>query len=159
MCITKSSILKSLTKSLGTAYIDYFKSATKETNPNAAKVWSRVNYNKQVLPNESEIKKALLDNKNVYFGPEVNTIVNFNSVPCKVSTESNYYFEVSLGWALQKHSPYRSLFNFHLTKIKESGQMSRLTTKYISRYLHFIGMYSRIFTVITNIVSSNIICM
>ena len=97
-------------------------------------MWSRVNYEKQVLPNESEIKKALLDNKNVYFGPEVNTIVNFNSVPCKVSTESNYYFEVSLGWALQKHSPYRSLINFHLTKIKESGQMSRLTTKYISRY-------------------------
>ena len=122
--------------SLGTAYIDYFKSATKDTNPDAAIVWERTkeNMDKQILFSESDIQEALLDNsKNVYFGAEINTLVNFDSVPCNVSTKSGDYFEASAGWALQKESPYRLLINFHLTKIKESGQMSRLTSKYISR--------------------------
>ena len=89
---------------------------------------------KQILTYESEIQEALLDDsKNVYFGAEINTLVNFDSVPCNVSTKSGDYFEASAGWALQKESPYRLLINFHLTKIKESGQMSRLTSKYISR--------------------------
>jgi hypothetical protein len=121
---------------LGTAYIDYFKSATKDTNPDVAIIWERTkeNMDKQILQTESEIQEALLDDsKNVYFGAEINTLVNFDSVPCNVSTKSGDYFEASAGWALQKESPYRHLINFHLTKIKESGQMSRLTSKYISR--------------------------
>ena len=71
----------------------------------------------------------------MYFGPEINTVVGLASVPCNVTTKSTSYFEVSIAWALQKNSPIKPLINFHLTKIKESGQMSRFQTKYISRYL------------------------
>ena len=119
----------------GTSYIEYFKSATRDTNPDAAKIWERTkdNYDQQIIQTKAKIEEALLDGKNVYFGSEINTAVNFDSVPCNVSSKSDDFFEVSLAWALQKESQYRHLINFHLTKIKESGQMSRLTSKYVSR--------------------------
>ena len=101
--------------SLGTAYIDYFKSATKDTNPDAAIVWERTkeNMDKQILFSEADIQKALLyDSKNVYFGSEINTVVNFDSVPCNVSSKSDDFFEVSLAWALQKESQYKKLREF-----------------------------------------------
>ena len=120
----------------GTSYIEYFKGATWATNPDAVKIWERTkeNSDKQIIQGKTKIEEALLDDgKNVFFGSEINTVVNFDSVPCNVSSKSDDFFEVSLAWALQKESQYRHLFNFHLTKIKESGQMSRLTSKYVSR--------------------------
>ena len=107
-----------------------------DTNPDAVKIWERTkeNSDKQIIQGKAKIEEALLDDgKNVFFGSEINTVVNFDSVPCNVSSKSDDFFEVSLAWALQKESQYRHLFNFHLTKIKESGQMSRLTSKYVSR--------------------------
>ena len=58
-------------------------------------------------------------------------MVNYASVPCNVSTESVSYFRVSIAWALQKDSPLRPLFNFYLTKAKESGEINRLMTRYV----------------------------
>ena len=107
-----------------------------DTNPDAVKIWERTkdNSDQQIIQGKAKIEEALLDDgKNVFFGSEINTVVNFDSVPCNVSSESDDFFEVSLAWALQKESQYKQLFNFHLTKIKESGQMSRLTSKYVSR--------------------------
>ena len=79
-------------------------------------------------------EEALLENDiYVYFAPTINTMINFDSVPCTISTESSSYFDASIAWALQKNSPYKSLFNLFLTKIKENGQLQRLETKYISK--------------------------
>ena len=75
----------------------------------------------------------LENNHYVYFGPTVNTMINFDSVPCNVSTESSAYFEAQVAWALQKDSPYRQLFNYYLTKLKENGQLQKLEVKYISK--------------------------
>ena len=75
----------------------------------------------------------LENNHYVYFGPTVNIMTNFDSVPCNVSTESSAYFEASIAWALQKESPYKQLFNFYLTKLKENGELQKLEVKYISK--------------------------
>ena len=69
----------------------------------------------------------------MYFGPYVSTLVTFPSVPCNVTSDSPDYFTVSIGWAFQKHSPFLQLFNYHLTKAKETGSVQRILNKYISR--------------------------
>jgi ABC-type amino acid transport substrate-binding protein len=64
-------------------------------------------------------------------------MINFDSVPCTISTESSSYFDASIAWALQKNSPYKSLFNLFLTKIKENGQLQRLETKVQNIWVFF----------------------
>ena len=115
----------------GSAYVDYFKSATIHDNPDAAMIWQRVDPTTQLMKTQKELNNALVNDGNlVYFGSEMNTAVTFDAVPCNVSTASDEYFTVSIAWALQKNSPLRSLLNYHLTKLKENGEIERLITKY-----------------------------
>ena len=111
--------------------------ATKATNPDAAQVWSRLDPDqdwtqmKQIMPHE-EIEKALIENeKNVYFGSEIDTLTKFDSIPCLVSTNSDSYFGHPVAFALQKNSPYKYLVNSQLTRMKESGQMKRIMKTHI----------------------------
>jgi hypothetical protein len=114
----------------GTAYVDYFASATKATNPEVASIWARTDIS-QLLPNAKVIEERLLkDSKLVYFGPQKGTAVTLPSVPCNITSMSPSYMKVSIAWAHQKGSPYVPLFNFHLTRIRETGQVIRTMTKY-----------------------------
>ena len=117
----------------GTAYINYFQEADPDSDLGI--IWKRVDFDAHVVKTEKDVEKALLeDDTKVYFGSEINSVVNMDAVPCNISTESENYFEVSIAWALQKNSPYRLLLNYQLTKIKEGGQISRLMDMYTSKY-------------------------
>ena len=116
----------------GTAYEDFFRNSPRDSIE--GQIWARVDQKRQMKHDIYEIQKTVLANdQDVYFGPYVNTLVAFESVPCNVTTESPDYFVVSLGWAFQKHSPFLQLFNYHLTKAKETGSVQRILNKYISR--------------------------
>ena len=110
------------------------KTATKATNPDAAQVWSLVDPLKQIMPHE-EVEKALIENeKNVYFGSEIDTLTKFDSIPCLVSTNSDSYFGHPVAFALQKNSPYKYLINSQLTRMKESGQIKRIMQTHIGGF-------------------------
>ena len=90
--------------------------------------WTKM---KQIMPHE-KIEKALIENeKNVYFGSEIDTLTKFDSIPCLVSTNSDSYFGHPVAFALQKNSPYKYLVNSQLTRMKESGQMKRIMKTHI----------------------------
>lgn len=117
----------------GTAYVDYFRSASEVSDRGI--VWKRMDFQDQVLKSTKDIEARLLKDSNyVFFGPEVNVVVDFDSVPCNVSSDANAerYFEVSISWALQKDSQFTDFINFFLTNLKESGQINRLMARDVS---------------------------
>lgn len=119
----------------GTAYINYFSSATPNDNPVNYEIWKDFNQETQLFDNQFDIEKALIeDGNNVFFGPVTATLVNFVSVPCNVSAVSGDYFKVSIAWPTQKNFPFLASLNFHLTKIKETGQLERIMRKYLSSH-------------------------
>ena len=53
--------------------------------------------------------------------------VTWNEVPRNVvDVSSQAYIDVSIAWALQKHSPYLELFNFYIGILRDGGTIDKL---------------------------------
>lgn len=124
----------------GTAYVDFFESAPK--NSSRYEIWSKLDEKTQLINTSKEselgiysdpIEKIMIeDGDYVYFGPKLGTQAIFKSIPCNITTESDDYFTASIAWAFQKNSPYLPLINFNLNKALETGTISRIMRRFIN---------------------------
>ena len=115
--------------------MDFFKNADEKDNPNVAKLWARMNENRDrhIIKKVSEFEGILREDPYaVYFGQEFMTEYEFQSLPCIIDSapDSEAYFDVGTSIALEKESPYVELFNYYLIDMRESGLVQRIINKY-----------------------------
>ena len=110
----------------GSVSHDYFDQATERTNRNGWRL--RVQDQVKLFPGVSASRAAIMDDpKLVHFAPRVANTVTWNEVPCDVVDVSSLaYIDVSIAWALQKHSPYLELLNFYINILRDGGTIDKI---------------------------------
>jgi hypothetical protein len=80
----------------GTAYENYFSLASLMTNPEQAKIWSRMKTDARSLAtSNAEVEQGLVsDPHQVYFGPEFQTTIRLGTIPCFIVPTSKALSQV-----------------------------------------------------------------
>eukprot|EP00094_Tigriopus_californicus_P013717 TCALIF_13274-PA protein Name:"Similar to KBP Probable glutamate receptor (Anas platyrhynchos)" AED:0.23 eAED:0.24 QI:0/0/0/0.25/1/1/4/0/354 len=92
-----------------TSYEDYFRLATLSSNPTAAQLWEKSlkDHPNALMTSTANIEDRLLNNdKEVYFGEDLSTILGMPNYPCQIVASQKSYFRVNIAWAFQKDSQY-----------------------------------------------------
>lgn len=141
----------------GAFFRDYFNGATQKSDRTAHILWQRMMQapEKSLLRTMPEIEQALLNDKYlVYLDGYLSAVGEMKSVPCQIVPvskaisqvsklpheggcleqayrihlgEAFYRFQNSVGWMVQKGSPYKDIFDFVLAKLLMRGLMDRQT--------------------------------
>ncbi|XP_050710442.1 glutamate receptor-like [Eriocheir sinensis] len=101
-------------------------------------VWQEVVMRSEdnLVDSYSEGLEKVLSGKYVFIGVDINTHNYIRSMPsvdaCRIKELPGRYITGGIAIGLQKHSPFRTVFDHSLQKMRESGLMDKLRRKWMS---------------------------